>query len=240
MGRYLHGTLSHHGFRTVTSRSKLYLALDVGNGTWLLSWANLTANVVPDTEAVTLEGANVRLPALFRMDSSVVVAGFSQRSSGATREWSKRLFEAEKSKGRSDVYGLLMLARVPRLARRFVTDAVRRDISPAVVFAHATGHPRPLPCSEWCHLRHIESRDLDGSVQAGKSHPGDTRDVPCRGSRPSGAGYADGLDVRLDRSGHPGPGRKQITHRALTVSFMLPHRAFTPKYNKKQSLKGTR
>lgn len=63
----------------------------------------------------------------------MLVIGFSKRASDETREWSKRLFAAEKkNKGRSNVYGLIMLARVPRFARGFVTSSIRRDISPAV------------------------------------------------------------------------------------------------------------
>jgi hypothetical protein len=92
----------------------------------------LPQNTLPVTAAVTLDGANVQLPAFFHHDASVLVIGFSKRSSDETREWSKRLFEAEKNKGRSDVYGLIMLARVPRFARGFVTNSIRRDVSPAV------------------------------------------------------------------------------------------------------------
>ena len=92
----------------------------------------LPQNMLPATAAVTLDGANVQLPEFFGHNASVLVIGFSKRSSDATREWSKRLFEAEKNKSRSDVYGLIMLTKVPRFARGFVTNSIRTDVSPAV------------------------------------------------------------------------------------------------------------
>src|SRR5690606_28823578 len=61
------------------------------------------------------------------------------------------------------------------------------------------GHSRPIPRAERRDLRPRESRHGTRRVQARQSEPRSDRTVPRRRLRASGAGHADGADVRLDR-----------------------------------------
>ena len=99
---------------------------------------SLLAQSLPETKGRTLDGKMVTLPELFHQRATVLVVGFSPKASDESRTWGKRLYTAEQAEGRDDIYGLIMLARVPHFLRGFVASSIRREIAPSVQSHYVT------------------------------------------------------------------------------------------------------
>jgi hypothetical protein len=87
---------------------------------------------VPKSAGTTLAGADVSLPDLFQQQPVVLVIGFSQKSSDDAKTWSRTLIQSEQEEGRNDVYGVILLSRVPHLLRGLVVRSIRKDVSESV------------------------------------------------------------------------------------------------------------
>ncbi len=95
----------------------------------LLVSAAGSAQIVPPTEAHSLDGRTVRFPVDLQR-STVLVLGFSRSSSANLTTWDKAL-RADATNGPAAFYDIPVLAAVPEFARAFVVKSIRREI-PAV------------------------------------------------------------------------------------------------------------
>ena len=93
---------------------------------------DLRVDHIPMVTTTSLNGQTLSLPELFHNKPAILVVGFSPDSKEQARLWSKQLIEADL--GRSNVYGLVMLDRVPRLLRSFVLHEIRKDVAASFQF----------------------------------------------------------------------------------------------------------
>ena len=88
---------------------------------------DLRVDHIPMVTTTSLNDGTLSLPELFHNKPAILVVGFSPDSKEQARLWSKQLIDADL--GQSNVYGLVMLDRVPRLLRSFVLHEIRKDVA---------------------------------------------------------------------------------------------------------------
>lgn len=97
----------------------------------LTGFPSLSAQSIPVTQAGSLAGATVHLPADLRGRPGLLVLGFSRSSSQQTKPWADAIDRDFGSDRKLAFYQLPMLQQLPRVMRGFVLQGIRKPLSSA-------------------------------------------------------------------------------------------------------------
>jgi len=93
----------------------------------LLAVATVAQNL-PQTTAETLSGKQLVLPDAVHGKVTVLIVGFTRKSSTASRAWGERLAKDYGSDNRLATYQLAVLEDVPKFIRGFVAGGIRESV----------------------------------------------------------------------------------------------------------------
>lgn len=89
-----------------------------------------TAQSLPKTDEVTLAGDQVNLESSLKGNTGVLILGFSKKSEGQVREWTKALLTEFSAEHSAVIFEMPILESMPRLVRGVAVRSMKSGSSP--------------------------------------------------------------------------------------------------------------
>jgi hypothetical protein len=83
---------------------------------------------IPTTHGTSLSGKDIVLPQDIRANYTILILGFSQKSSEPSRDWVKQIVPAFAEDRNVAWYQMPVLASVPRMVRGIIVRAIKREV----------------------------------------------------------------------------------------------------------------
>lgn len=94
----------------------------------MLIAANLSAQVIPHTEADTLSGKKIVLPDATAGHPAIFIVGFSHAGGDSCGRWDKQLRQDFASDGNLRIYNVAELQDAPKLVRGMIRHGMRGNV----------------------------------------------------------------------------------------------------------------
>ena len=96
----------------------------------LLTLPAATAQSLPNTDEVTLAGDQIHLESALKGNVGVLILGFSKKSEGQVREWTKALLTELSAERSIVIFEMPILESMPRLVRGMAVRSMKNASSP--------------------------------------------------------------------------------------------------------------